>query len=198
MRFCYFLLLFFINYSLFAKNLNPCQMIDFDIVLDDTVPRETNINFAGISIEGRNEEVALLKKCLKGYSVCIVETKMGSKNWFRKQLIVPDDEGFDPDERTLIFGLVQYFDEKTNSSVCILGANSFAHAIPWVVESWVIHEGGIRRYEIWDTRYNLGMTPSELYQAFLDSHKEAVERGAVATAKNIAANQIAQLQKTWF
>jgi hypothetical protein len=100
----------------------------------------------------------------------MVERDTKSSNWFLKHLKEPLDRQFDPLERELVFGLIQYFDQKKGESVCIVAKNGFFQAVPWLGLSWVIKDNKTTEYELWGNRFTTVMTPKSLYHALLSEY----------------------------
>lgn len=165
---------FLLNYSLYGNALKPCEAVGYEQVAEYAIPSEDGTGTAYITIPGRKRAIKLLKECLHGSAVCIIEADLQSSNWLSEQLIEPADRDFDSVDRRLVFGLLQYVDKKSGSSICIVAGNTFAHAVPWIGESWVIKEGNINEYELYGDLFHTAMTPNSLYKALLKSHEDAV------------------------
>ena len=89
-------------------------------------------------------------------------------------MVAPKDGDFDPIERKLIFGLLQYVDKTSKEQVCIVVGNGFSQVTPWYGSSWVVTDEGIKQYEIASSQFTTVMTPNSLYNAMLKTHREAV------------------------
>jgi hypothetical protein len=164
-----------LSFSLYGNALKPCEAVGYEKVAEYAIPSEDGTGTAYITIPGRNRAIKLLKECLHHFAVCIVEADLHSSDWLSEELIEPADGNFDSSDRRLVFGLVQYVDKKSGSSICIVAGNSFARAVPWIGESWVIdNKNIITEYELYGDRFNTSMTPSSLYKALLESHKDEV------------------------
>lgn len=163
-----------LSFNLYGKVLKPCEMVGYEQVAEYAIPFDGSIGRPGVTLQERERSIKLLKECIHDSAVCIVEADLRSNNWISGELIEPADRGFDSVERHLVFGLLQYVDIKSGSSICIVAKNSFARAVPWIGESWVINGNNVNEYEIEGVQFNLVMTPSSLYKALLKSHEDAV------------------------
>ncbi len=160
---------------LHGQELKPCQKIDFSAVAEYAIPNLDRTTSGGISANDIKQESAFLKKCIKKYSVCIIENPPNNSKWVNKRLIAPAfDENFNSGDTDLVFGMLQYVDKKTGASVCIVAINEQSHVLPWYGSSWVINGDSIKEYEISSEHFTPRMTPQTLYRALLKTHEEAV------------------------
>lgn len=164
----------FLPTILHGNSLKPCQIVGFDKIVKYALPE--SISEDADSLDGDiYEKIKLLKKCISSYETCIVEAQPRSLNWLNKKLIKPLNNNFDPLRRHLVFGLLQYFDEKRNVFVCTVANNSFTLAAPWIGKSWVTKDSKvIEKYELDGIRFSLVMTPESLYRALLLSYVDSV------------------------
>lgn len=173
MKVILFLGVFFLSVSVQSKELMSCESVDFKTILNSTVPLKSNLHFSLISVEGREEEIVLLKKCLKDYGLCMVEAKRGSKHWFSRLLTKPRNASFNPEKQTLMFAVMQFIDKKTKQPVCIAARNSFDRISPWVAKAWVIDGDVNKEYLISDPAFYHTITPEILYQSLLTAYEQA-------------------------
>jgi len=175
MKFFYLFLAVIINSVTYGATRMPCQLIDFNEVIDAALPQIDSYSAQGISSNAIKNQINLLQQCVKKYAVCIAERPPATSVWLSRELKSPLKDNFDPVKRELAFGLVQYIDKKTGDLICSISQNNNVQAVPWFGSSWVIGKGLVKKYEIWDAHFNTVMTPKSLYDAFLISHQESVK-----------------------
>jgi hypothetical protein len=176
MRSFYLVLALIISATTYGGSRMPCQYIDFDELVDGGLPPSDMLARDQIIADKfRKQHIALLQQCIEKYSVCIVEMPPKVSTWFNRKLKLPVDDNFDPTERDLAFGLVQYIDKETGNQICTIANNNFMQAVPWYGFSWVIGNGLIKKYELFDAQFKIAMTPKSLYDALLASHMRAVK-----------------------
>lgn len=164
---------FIFSFSLYGEELKPCETVGLEQVISFALPAAKG-GMSSLTAQEVSSLVKLLKKCIHTSSVCIAESDRGSKNWVSSRLRAPKDGDFDPVERELILGLLQYIDKTSKEGLCIVVGNGFTQAIRWYGSSWVVTDEGIKRYEIASSQFTTVMTPSSLYNAMLVTHRKAV------------------------
>jgi hypothetical protein len=174
MRYLYLVLALLISSTIFGASRMPCQYIDFDELTNGALPPVDMLD-RDVTIKFRNQEIRLLQQCVEQYSVCIVEMPPKVSTWFSNNLKPPVDNNFNPWKSVLAFGLLQYTDEKTGEKICMAAHNLLSQAVPWYGSSWVIGNGLVKKYEIWDAPFTLAITPRKLYDALLMAHQESVK-----------------------
>ncbi len=184
MKMCCLLVGLFLCIETYGNTQKPCEMVGYDRLIGEITRSDGTIGAPDATSERQQRLINLFKHCIHTAAVCMVELDLDSSKWLisdrwiNKQLTPPINGDFDPVNERLIFGLLQFIDEKTGSSVCIVAKNSFARAIPWYGSSWVISDKDIKEYEIYSDKFTTVMTPNSLYNTLLEVHQEAVaEKG---------------------
>ena len=161
-------------------------MVGLPDLVEKAMPKTDTIGSTGISSRDREAEEKLLAECATKYSVCIMDAPPNNLRWLSVKLMEPaDNQHFDPVKSHLVFGMIQYVDEKTGLLVCMVAKSTQAHAVPWIGSSWVTDGKTIKRYKFWDDRFNTVMTPKSLYKAILKSHEEAVRDNRCVKSYNV-------------
>ena len=188
MRLCLLLLIFFINFTLYGGTRMPCQIVGFDDVAEEAIPVPGTPSSIGITNKNREEEIIVLKNCIKKYAVCIVEAPPRNRSWLDTKLIEPsDNKNFDPAETHLIFGVIQYVDKKTGNQICMAAINNvIGRAVPWYGVSWISDRQTIKQYELRGARFNTVMTPKSLYRSLLASQKNPAIKNKLIKSYNVA------------
>lgn len=185
MKLCFLFASLLLNTSLYAQDIKPCQIIGFDDVAEEAIPIAGTTASMGISDEDRESEKALLKKCIKNYSVCISEAPPKSSSWLNKKLMAPADKNhFNPVSSRLVFGVVQYFDKKSGNLVCIAAINGITNAAPWYGVSWINDGKTIKKYELRGAKFSTVMTPKSLYNSLLASQKNPAIKNRLIKSYN--------------
>ena len=180
MRIYYVLIGLMLSIELYGETLKPCEMIGANKIIKSIAMSNGKIRIPLPTAKREQNLVKVLKKCIHTAAVCFAEVDIkdsrwtGSKSWINDKLIAPNDGDFDPIERKLIFGLLQYVDKTSEEGLCIVAGNGFSQVTPWYGNSWVVTDEGIKQYEIYSSQFTTVMTPNSLYKTMLETHRKAV------------------------
>ncbi len=121
---------------LFADEQRPCEFVPQEEIISAGIEKTM------FKDSDRERHKNLLKGCIDNHTVCFVGMPPDNKMWVQEKLQPPSEEGYKGEE--LIFGVVQYSNEKNHESVCIVAQNLFVNAVPWFGTGWIIENGKVK------------------------------------------------------